>query len=97
VRRLDQDPGAVAGVGFTAASTAVLEVEQDLDPLLNDVARLATFDVDDKPHPARVVLVLRVVKTLRGGFPPNRLPISTICHDRKTSKLLNEKHRNEPL
>ena len=80
VRRLDEDAGAVAGIGFAAAGAAVLQVMQDLDGLLNDVVRLAALDVDDEADAAGVVLELRIVKPLLGRWtePPRLLTI--ICH-----------------
>ena len=65
VRHLDEDAGAVAGVGLRSAGAAVLEVAQQAQALLDDVVRLASAEVDDKADAARVLLVLRVVKSLR--------------------------------
>ena len=65
VRHLDEDARAVAGVGLRSARTAVFEVAQQAQALLDDVVRLASTEVDDKTDTARVLLVLRVVKSLR--------------------------------
>jgi hypothetical protein len=93
VRRLHQDARAVTGVGLAAAGTAVLQVQQHLNALLDDVAGLAALDVDDEPDAARVVLVLRVVKSLGRGGSPARLAVSKLSH--RTQTLL--KPRNYPM
>ena len=67
VRRLDQDAGAVAGVRLAAAGAAVQQVDEDLQPLLDDAVRAAALDVDDEPDAAGVVLVARVVQARRFG------------------------------
>src|SRR5262249_7983475 len=64
VRHLNQDTGAIPGVGFAAAGAAVFEVEQDLDGLLDDGMRFAPREVNDEADAAGIVLVLRVVQTL---------------------------------
>jgi hypothetical protein len=43
----------------------VLQVFQNLERLPDDVVRLASFDVDDEANAAGVMLVRRVVETLR--------------------------------
>jgi hypothetical protein len=43
----------------------VLQVQEDLDPILDDLLRPAALHVDDEPHAARVMLVRRIVKTGR--------------------------------
>ena len=57
IRHLDQDAGAVAGVGLAAAGAAVLQVDQDLQAALDDAVRRAALDVDDEADAAGVVLV----------------------------------------
>ena len=64
VRHLDQDAGAVAGVGLRAGRAAVVEVLQDLDRLPQDLVRLAALHVDHEADAARVVLEPRVVESL---------------------------------
>jgi hypothetical protein len=66
VGHLDEDARAVACVRLGARGTAVVEVLEDLDRLLEDPVRLASLHVDDEAHAARVVLVPRVVKPLLG-------------------------------
>ena len=66
VRHLHQDAGAVAGVLLAAAGAAVLEVQQDLEPVLDDARGLAPLEIDHEADAAGVVLVSGVVKSLRG-------------------------------
>ena len=61
VRHLEQNADAVTGARIAALRSAMSQVFQDLQPLLHDQMRLLPFDVDDKPHPARVFLMLRIV------------------------------------
>ena len=62
VRHLNQDAGAVAGVRLAAARAAVQQVDEDLQPLLDDAVRAAALDVDDEADAAGVVLVARIVQ-----------------------------------
>jgi hypothetical protein len=64
VRNLDQYPGAIAGLGIAAAGAAVGQVDQYLNAFEDDVMRLVTFDAGYKPHPARIVLISRIIQTL---------------------------------
>ena len=52
VRDLDEDAGAVAGVLFRPARTAVLEVEEYLDPVPDDLVGLASLQIDNEANPA---------------------------------------------
>src|SRR5215472_36496 len=61
---LDQYSCAIAGVRVATARAAMRQVDQDLDALQHDVVRLVTFNVRDKPDPARVMLVPRRVEPL---------------------------------
>ena len=56
VRRLNENPGAVTGIGLAAARAAVLQVDEDLQCLADDVVRSPALDVYDKAHTAGVVL-----------------------------------------
>jgi hypothetical protein len=67
VGRLEQDPGAVAGVLLGSGGPAVLQVEQHLDRLDDDGVRPSALDVHDEPEAAAVVLVLGVVEALLLG------------------------------
>ena len=51
VRELDQQAGAVAGLGIAAASAAVLRVDQHLDALGHDLVGLLPRMLATKPTP----------------------------------------------
>ena len=59
---LDQDASAVAGLRVTPGGRAVAEPAQDLERLVDDVARLVTLDVGDEADAAGVVLHRRLVE-----------------------------------
>ena len=65
MRNLNQDAGAIAGFRIAAAGAAVGQVDQDLDALADDVVGLLAIDAGDKADAAGVVLMLRIVKSLR--------------------------------
>ncbi|CAB4891185.1 unannotated protein [freshwater metagenome] len=65
VRYLDQNARTVAGVRFGARGTAVLEVDQCGDRLLDDVATAATVHVHHECDTTRVVFVDGIVEALR--------------------------------
>ena len=67
VRNLNQDARAVARLRIAAAGAAMRQVDQDLNALQDDVVRLLALDVGDKADAAGVVLVARVVQSLRLG------------------------------
>jgi hypothetical protein len=67
VRHLDQDAGAVAGVGLAAAGAAVVQVHQDGERLLDDVMRTLALHLADESDATGIVLELRIVKTLFRG------------------------------
>ena len=67
MRHLHQHAGAVTGVGLATAGTAVIEVAQDFDGLLQDGIRLAPLDVDHEAETAGVLFELRIVETLLPG------------------------------
>ena len=48
----------------------MVEVEQDAQPILDDLVALAAFDVCHEADAAGIVLVDRVVHPLRGGQRP---------------------------
>ena len=72
VGHLQQDAGAIAGIGFAAAGAAVVEVLQYLDRLLEDPVRLVALDVDDETDSASIVFVARIVEALFPGRPERR-------------------------
>ena len=65
VRNLDQDAGAIARLRIAAAGAAMRQVDQDLNALQDDVVRFPPLDIGDKAHAAGIVLMLRVIETLR--------------------------------
>ena len=64
VRFLEENAGAVAGVGFAPAGAAMVQIQEHLEGLLDDGVGLPAFDVDDKSHAAGIVLEPRVVQAL---------------------------------
>ncbi len=67
VRDLDEDAGAVAGIGLAAGGAAVVEIFEDLDALAHEVVRGTTMEIGDEADAASVVLEPRVVEALFGG------------------------------
>jgi len=63
---LDQDARAVAHQGIGTHGTAVVQVLQDLQTLLNDGVRLLALDVGHEAHAAGVVLIGWVVQPAFG-------------------------------
>jgi len=58
---LDQDSGAVAGIDLAPTCTAVLQILEHPQRLLDDAVRWPPFDVNDEADAAGVVLMLGVV------------------------------------
>src|SRR5690606_23988195 len=69
VRDLQHHAGAVAGQRIAAARAAVLEVAQDLQPLLDDVVGLLAAHVDDEADAAGVACRHRAVEASLLGQP----------------------------
>ena len=65
VGHLQQDARPVAGVRLSALGTAMFEVQQGRDGLVDDVAAAATVHVGHHRHTARIVLERGVVEPLR--------------------------------
>jgi hypothetical protein len=65
VWNLNQNPGAIAGFWIAATCSAVRKINEDLNPLLNDLMALLSANASHKTDSASVVLVRRIVKTLR--------------------------------
>src|SRR5439155_23949646 len=70
VRKLDQDPGAVARQRVGARGSAVLEVLERADRPDDRLVRRDAVELRDRADPAGVVLVGRVVKTDSAGALP---------------------------
>ncbi len=64
VRRLDQNPRAIARVRLAATRAAVLEVDEHFHRLAHNPVRLAPLDVDDETDTAGIVFIAGVVETL---------------------------------
>jgi hypothetical protein len=64
VRYLKQNPGAVSRTRVTTLRPSVTEALKNLKPLLNNGMGFLALDVDDKPDPTGVFLLLRVVEAL---------------------------------
>jgi hypothetical protein len=62
VRHLDEDAGSVSRIGFAAAGAAMVEIAEDLEPLLDHRMGLGSLDVGDKADAASVVFEVRPVE-----------------------------------
>lgn len=62
---LDNDAGTVAGFGVASASTPVGEVDQYLNPLINDVVAFLSPHIGHKSNAASIMLMGRIVQPLR--------------------------------
>ena len=67
IGHLQQDARAVAGVRFGALGTAVFQVQQGRDGLVDDVAAAATVHIRHHRHTARVMLERGVVQPDTAG------------------------------
>ena len=65
MRNLNQYSGTIAGFGIAAAGSAMRKINEDLNPLLDDLMALLTPNAGDKTDSAGVVLVRRIIQTLR--------------------------------
>src|SRR5690606_39965297 len=63
---LDENTRAVSHEFVSPHGSPVVEVFQDLESLLNDRVAFMALDVSNKTDSTRVVLVIRVIQTLRG-------------------------------
>lgn len=73
MRDLNQDAGAISGLWIAAAGAAVGQIHEHLDALLDNVVAFLAANVGHEPNAAGVVLVRRVVETLRGRQTVDRL------------------------
>jgi hypothetical protein len=64
VRELKKDSSTITRVRFTATSSAVIEVNQNGQRLLNNIVRAFALHLTDKANAAGIVLKLWVVETL---------------------------------
>ena len=73
VRNLDQDAGAVAGVGFGTGGTAMLHALERLQAAIDDVVRGLPAQVREEPDATGIVFKRRVIQAaLR---PPGQLRV----------------------
>jgi hypothetical protein len=61
---LHKDACPVAGIVFTATRATVPEVKQYRKSIRDDLMGLAPLDIDYEADAARIMFVLRVIKTL---------------------------------
>jgi hypothetical protein len=62
MRHLDEDAGSVTRIGLAAAGAAMIQISQDLEPLLDHRMGLGSLDVGDKADAASVVFEVRPVE-----------------------------------
>ena len=84
VRELNEDACTVTGIGLRTRSTAVLQVQQCGDRLVDDVAAAAAVHIDDECDTTGVVFVRRVVQTDATG--------RTVSHSRLTRGARKLRH-----
>ena len=71
---LDEDAGAVAGNRIGADRTAVLQVLQDGERVLDQLVRLPALEVGDEPDAASIVLAARIEQPARAWTSSARHP-----------------------
>jgi hypothetical protein len=64
VRNLDQDPGTIPRVIFTATSTSMVEILKGREAISHELVRLAPLEIGDEADSTGVVLVSRIIKAL---------------------------------
>jgi hypothetical protein len=64
---LQEDPRAIARARVTPLSTAMGKIFENLQALVDDAMRFLAFDIDDKAHPARILLLPGIVEPLLWG------------------------------
>ena len=67
MRNLEENSGAVSGLGIASASAAMRQVEQHLNSLADDVVTFAAADVGHKAYPAGFMLLRGMIQALGGG------------------------------
>jgi hypothetical protein len=63
---LQEDTRTVTGVGFTATGTAMVQIPQDLQAILNRLVGSFALYIDNKPYTTGIVLKPGIVKPLLG-------------------------------
>ena len=75
IGKLEQDAGAIPGVGIRAARRAMREPPQDLEAVVDDAARAVALDVGDEPDPAGIAFergMMETVAAQRGHYNATR-------------------------
>ena len=67
VGNLDENAGTVAGFRIAAAGTAMGQIDEDLNALLNDVVGFDVLDVSDEADATGIALICGIVKALGRG------------------------------
>ena len=85
MRDLHEDAGAVARERVGAGGAAMGQVFENLQAVLDDLAAWPAFEIGDETDAASIVLVLRIVESLRGRRRRPRLRrgsqfLVTQCH-----------------
>jgi hypothetical protein len=65
VGNLNQDPRAVASFGVATTGPAMRQIQQNLDSATHNVVALLTTNAGYEADPAGIVLLRRIVQTLR--------------------------------
>ena len=65
MRNLDQNTRAVTGLGIAASRATMSQIDQYLETLADYLVTLLSADARDQSHTARIVLMLRMIKSLR--------------------------------
>ncbi len=68
VRDLRQNAGAVAGARIGTDRAAMLEIDQDRQRILDDLMRLAAFDIGDEADAAGILVERGIIETRRGRY-----------------------------
>jgi hypothetical protein len=74
MRHLNQDTGAIAGRGITAAGATVRQIRQNPEGVPDDVMGRMSLDVADHADTAGVVLKLRVIQSFRRSRAADGIP-----------------------
>jgi hypothetical protein len=65
--KLDKNAGAIARFGIATRSSAMSEVDENLEALADNVVAFFAANARDKAHAACIVLIARVIEALRIG------------------------------
>ncbi len=65
MRNLDQDACAVTRLRVATCRPAMSEVDENLEALADNIVALFAANAGDEPHAAGIVLIARMIETLR--------------------------------